>query len=113
MLVEVHDGDELQSALAAGAEIVGINNRDLRDFSVDMERTARLMEQDPGVGDGRLGVGDRDRRAAATGCKAAGVQAVLVGESLMRAPDPAAALRALTAPGDRAGVHFRSSDSAL
>ncbi len=47
MLVEVHDRDELDVALALGAEIIGINNRDLRDFSVDLERTARLMEHVP------------------------------------------------------------------
>ncbi len=94
VLVEVHDRDELERALAIGAEIVGINNRDLRDFSVDVERTARLMDDVPpavsvvsesGIFDAEqlLRLGER------------GVQAVLVGESLMRSPDPAAALQTL------------------
>ncbi len=45
--MEVHDRDELRVALAIGAEIVGINNRDLRDFSVDVERTERLLDDVP------------------------------------------------------------------
>jgi indole-3-glycerol phosphate synthase len=94
VLVEVHDRAELHSALELGADIVGINNRDLRDFSVDIERTEALMEEIPsgvtvvsesGIADaaqvGRLG----ER----------GVQAVLVGELLMRSADPAAAIEAL------------------
>ena len=47
VLVEVHDRSELRVALELGAEIVGINNRDLRNFSVDVERTARLMQDIP------------------------------------------------------------------
>ena len=94
VLVEVHDRDELQSALSVGAEIVGINNRDLRDFSVDVERTARLMG---GIPDGVMVVSESGIATAEQLHKLqrAGVAAVLVGESLMRAPDPAAALRAL------------------
>jgi indole-3-glycerol phosphate synthase len=94
VLVEVHDGEELQTALAVGAEIVGINNRDLRDFSVDVERTARLMG---GIPDGVTVVSESGIATAEQLDKLqrAGVAAVLVGESLMRAPDPAAALEAL------------------
>jgi indole-3-glycerol phosphate synthase len=94
VLVEVHDGEELQRALSVGAEIVGINNRDLRDFSVDVERTARLMGAIP---DGVMVVSESGIATAEQLDKLqqAGVAAVLVGESLMRAPDPAAALRAL------------------
>ena len=47
VLVEVHDGEELQCALGLGADLIGINNRDLRDFSVEVGRTSRLMEQVP------------------------------------------------------------------
>ncbi len=47
VLVEVHDRAELETALEAGAEIVGVNNRDLRDFSVDVQRTEALMEHMP------------------------------------------------------------------
>ena len=99
VLVEVHDGDELQSALAHGAEIIGINNRDLKDFSVDMERTARLMSRIPKsvtvVSESGISTPEQLGRL-----QAAGVQAVLVGETLMRSSDPAAALRALRAPGN-------------
>ena len=68
VLVEVHDSAELFIALDAGADLIGINNRDLRDFSVDVGRTFALLEGDPRGDDGRLGVGDRRCRAAgATG----------------------------------------------
>ena len=50
VLVEVHDGEELARALAVGAEVIGINNRDLRDFSVDTERTVKLVDADPARG---------------------------------------------------------------
>jgi indole-3-glycerol phosphate synthase len=96
VLVEVHDGEELRSALGQGAEIVGINNRDLRDFSVDVGRTARLIDQVP------AGVTVVSESGIATaeqlvGLERAGVHAVLVGESLMRASDPEAALKELRA----------------
>jgi indole-3-glycerol phosphate synthase len=93
-LVEVHDEDELAVALEIGAQIVGINNRDLRDFSVDTGRTERLMAAMPegviAVSESGIGGAEQLRRLCERG-----VQAVLVGESLMRAGDPAAALRAL------------------
>jgi indole-3-glycerol phosphate synthase len=94
VLVEVHDRDELQRALALGAEIVGVNNRDLRDFSVDVQRTERLMgEIPPGVlVVSESGIGEPAQLERLQG---RGVQAVLVGETLMRAGDPAAALRGL------------------
>ena len=99
VLVEVHDGEELRSALGSGADIVGINNRDLRDFSVDMERTARLMSSIPAsvtvVSESGISSSEQLGRL-----QRAGVQAVLVGETLMRSADPATALRALTASGD-------------
>ena len=101
VLVEVHDGEELERALAHGAEIVGINNRDLRDFSVDMERTARLMSGIPAsvtvVSESGISTPDQLGRL-----QRAGVHAVLVGEALMRSADPAAALSALRAPGNAA-----------
>jgi indole-3-glycerol phosphate synthase len=93
-LVEVHDRAELERALALGAAIVGINNRDLRTFTIDRELAIRLRALVPpdrvvvaesGIRDG----GDVDR------LRAAGVDAMLVGETLMRAPDPGAALTAL------------------
>jgi indole-3-glycerol phosphate synthase len=95
VLVEVHDRDELGAALALGADIVGINNRDLRDFSVDVRRTASLMDEIPAgvtvVSESGISNAEQLR-----GLGERGVQAVLVGESLMRSRDPARALRALT-----------------
>jgi indole-3-glycerol phosphate synthase len=95
VLVEVHDRAELQRALELGADIVGVNNRDLRDFSVDLERTAQLMDEiPPGVlVVSESGIGAPEQLAR---LQDRGVQAVLVGETLMRAADPAAALRELT-----------------
>ena len=95
-LVEVHDSRELQTALAVKPALVGINNRDLRDFSVDVGRTERLMrEMAPGVRVvSESGIAGPEQLA---GLAAMGVDAVLVGESLMRAHDPGAALRELVA----------------
>jgi indole-3-glycerol phosphate synthase len=103
-LVEVHDRDELHTALEAGADIVGINNRDLRDFSVEVQRTERLLDEvPPGVTvvseSGISSAGQLQRLAQQ------GVQGVLVGESLMRSPDPAVALAELQS--------FRDADVAL
>jgi indole-3-glycerol phosphate synthase len=94
VLIEVHDHAELQRALAVGAELIGVNNRDLRDFSVDLERTARLL---PEIPDDVVVVSESGIHSAEQlrSLQAAGVHAVLVGETLMRAPDPAAALREL------------------
>jgi indole-3-glycerol phosphate synthase len=94
VLVEVHDAAELHSARELGAQLIGINNRDLRDFSVDVQRTFHLLgEVPPGVAI----VSESGIATPAQLCEleARGVRAVLVGETLMRAPDPAAALREL------------------
>ncbi len=101
VLVEVHDGEELRTALSVGSELIGINNRDLRDFSVDVQRTARLMVEIP------AGVIVVSESGIATAeqllhLHKAGVQAVLVGESLMRSAEPESALRALRAQVDGA-----------
>lgn len=96
VLVEVHDRAELLRALELGADIIGINNRDLRDLSVDLERTELLMDEIPSgvtiVSESGIAGAEQVRRL-----RERGVQAVLVGESLMRSSDPAAALQALTA----------------
>ena len=98
VLVEVHDRDELQTALQIGAQLIGINNRDLRDFSVDVERTAKLMGEIPA---GVIVVSESGITGSEQLSKLedAGVDAVLVGEALMRSADPEAALRTLR--GDR------------
>jgi indole-3-glycerol phosphate synthase len=94
VLVEVHDAAELERALALQPEIVGINNRDLRDFSVDVARTRALRRAIPDgvvvVSESGIGSTEQLRQL-----EREGVDAVLVGESLMRAPDPARALDAL------------------
>jgi indole-3-glycerol phosphate synthase len=93
-LVEVHDERELEIALASGAEIVGVNNRDLRTFEVSLMTSLRLCEKIP---DSVLKVSESgilDRTDVVT-LSAEGYDAFLVGEHLMRSPDPAAALRAL------------------
>jgi indole-3-glycerol phosphate synthase len=94
VLVEVHDREELARALELGAEIIGVNNRDLRDFSVDVGRTESLMDEVPA---GVIVVSESGIAAVAQlrRLRRRGVQAVLVGETLMRAADPAAALREL------------------
>ena len=93
-LVEVHDKAELALALDAGAYLLGINNRDLRDFSVDVARTSQLMAEVPGEVTvvSESGIATAAQLAA---LERQGVHGVLVGESLMRAPDPAEALLAL------------------
>ncbi len=96
VLVEVHDAAELDVALESGADLVGINNRDLRDFSVDVQRTARLLAQVPAT----TAIVSESGIASAGQLRSLqeqGVQAVLVGESLMRAEDPERALRTLRA----------------
>jgi indole-3-glycerol phosphate synthase len=93
-LVEVHDHEELASAARVGACLIGVNNRDLRDFSVDVERTTRLLGAMPS---GAIVVSESG--IASSGqlreLERQGVAAVLVGETLMRAPNPRAALAAL------------------
>ncbi len=96
-LVEVHSREELDRALAAGARIVGVNNRDLRDFSVHIETSLELIERIPeeciAVSESGLRThGDLER------LRAAGFDAFLIGEFLMKSADPGAALRGLLAP---------------
>jgi indole-3-glycerol phosphate synthase len=93
-LVEVHDEKELERATNAGARIIGINNRNLRDFSVDLGASERLAKQIP---DGVLRVAESGikTRADIDRLRTAGFDAFLVGESLLRQTDRAAAVRQL------------------
>ena len=94
-LVEIHDEEELERALEIDADIIGINNRDLEDFSVDIERTFDLIADVPAgkVVVSESGITDRHQIEE---LEQVGVDAVLIGEFLMRAPDPEAAVRELT-----------------
>jgi indole-3-glycerol phosphate synthase len=97
VLVECHDAEELPRVLDAGTTLVGINNRNLRNFETRLEQTLNLMLRIP---PGVTVVSESGIRTPADlrTLAAAGVHAVLVGESLMRAPDVGAALAALRSP---------------
>jgi indole-3-glycerol phosphate synthase len=100
-LVEAHDAAEVDAAVAAGARVIGVNHRDLSTFEVDMQLSARLR---PRIPPDRILVAESGIREAADVARlaAAGADAILVGESLMRRPDPGEALAALLA-GARPG----------
>jgi indole-3-glycerol phosphate synthase len=94
-LVEVHDERETAAALEAGAKAVGVNHRDLRDFSVDLGLTETLRRLVPPdvvlvAESGIHGAGDARRM------REAGADAILVGELLMRSEDPASQIREMT-----------------
>jgi len=107
-LVEVHDEAELERALGAGAEMVGVNQRDLTTFAVDPGRAERLGGRIPpevvAVAESGITGPDDARRLAGVG-----YQAVLVGESLVRAADRRAAVRDLT--GQRIGARHAPRDA--
>lgn len=96
VLCEVHDEEELQRALDAGCDLIGVNTRDLRTFKVNGETALRLAERLPKnvvrVAESGIRSGEDIARL-----RAAGYQAFLIGESLMRAERPGEALRALFA----------------
>lgn len=93
-LTEAHDETEIAAAVSAGARMIGVNNRNLRDFSVDFNNSSRLREHIP---PGTLFVAESGVKtpADAARLRSIGADAALVGETLMRAPDKAAALAAL------------------
>lgn len=94
VLVEVHDVDEVTVALEADASIIGINNRDLRDFSVDVNRTFDILSEIPA---GKTVVAESGifERSQVESLEEVGVDAILVGEALMRSEDPEVAVRKL------------------
>lgn len=100
VLVEVHDAAELAVALELGAEIIGVNNRDLRDFSVEIERTFELLDA---IGPDTIVVAESGINSAAhlAALRERGVHAALIGERLMREEDPASALAALISGSQR------------
>ena len=101
-LVETHDEEEIRAAVQAGARMIGVNNRNLKDFSVDLDHAARLQTLIPSD---RLFVAEsgvtEPRDAAAL--RAAGADAILVGEAMMRAEDKPAFLRAMRSAAEEAG----------
>ena len=98
-IVEIHDEDELEAALEVDADVLGINNRNLEDFSVDIQRTFDLLHDVPA---GKVVVSESGihTREQIDELEQVGVDAVLIGEALMRAPDPELAVRQLTQPED-------------
>ena len=96
LLVEAHDAAELERAVALGAEVIGINARDLTSFAIDRQAQLALVAKAPRnrliVAESAIG-----NRAHAAEAELAGADAVLVGSTLMRAPDPAAKLGELLA----------------
>jgi indole-3-glycerol phosphate synthase len=96
VVCEVHDSEELQRAVDAGCDLIGVNSRDLRTFKVDLETAFRLAELIPGnvvrVAESGIQTGGDISRL-----RAAGYEAFLIGESLMRAASPGEALRTLIA----------------
>jgi indole-3-glycerol phosphate synthase len=93
-IVEVHDEEELERALEVDADVIGINNRNLADFSVDLAVTYELLTDVP-AGKTVVSESGIHTRADVEELEHVGVDAVLVGEALMRAPDPEAACRDL------------------
>jgi indole-3-glycerol phosphate synthase len=111
-LVEVHDEEDLERALELDVDVLGINNRDLDDLSVDLETTPELITDVPA---GKTVVSESGYRnyEQIAELERIGVDAVLVGESLMRADDPEAAIRELTRDDEATREHLadRAIDS--
>jgi indole-3-glycerol phosphate synthase len=103
-LVEVHNEEELDRALEAGAETIGINNRDLDEGTVDIATTFELM---PDVPAGKTVVAESGISSShqLDELERIGVDAVLIGEALMRAEDPEAATRELARPEEGTREH--------
>jgi indole-3-glycerol phosphate synthase len=98
-LVEVHDERELEVALDVEADVLGINNRDLGDFSVDIERTYELLSDVP-AGKTVVSESGFSTRDQLDDLERVGIDAVLIGETLMRADDVEQAVRRLSGGGD-------------
>jgi indole-3-glycerol phosphate synthase len=104
-LVEVHDAEELERALEAGAEVIGINNRNLEDMSVDVATTFELM---PDIPAGKTVVAESgiSGRGELEELDRVGVDAVLIGGALMVAEDPEAKVRELTGSDESTREHL-------
>jgi indole-3-glycerol phosphate synthase len=93
-IVEVHDEDELESALEIDCDVIGINNRNLEDFTVTLETTYELLSDVP-LGKTVVSESGINQRSQIEELERVGVDAVLIGETVMRAEDPEAAVREL------------------
>jgi indole-3-glycerol phosphate synthase len=105
VVVEVHKEEELETALTVDADVLGINNRNLDDFSVDVQTTFELMADVP-AGKTVLSESGIAERETLEELERVGVDAVLIGEALMRAEDPEAKVRELTADEESTREHF-------
>ena len=101
-LTETHDEEEIRTAVAAGAKIIGVNNRNLKDFTVDFDNAARLRDRIPAdcIYVAESGVKTPEDVQL---LKKIGADAALIGETLMRAENPAAKLRELKQEKERTG----------
>jgi len=97
VLCEVHSPDEIERVLPLGCEMYGVNSRDLRTFQVDIQRAEAMAQRLPAEAV-RVAESGIHTAADVMRMQAAGFNAFLIGESLMRAPDPGTALEALLAP---------------
>lgn len=104
-LVEVHDEADLERALAVGADVIGINNRNLEDFSVNIETTVELLTDVP-AGKTVVSESGYARREQLDELERIGVDAVLMGETLMRAEDPEELIRELTLDDEATREHY-------
>jgi indole-3-glycerol phosphate synthase len=104
-LVEVHDEEDLERALELDADVLGINNRNLKDLTVDLETTTELIVDVP-AGKTVVSESGYERYEQISELERIGVDAVLVGETLMRAPDPELAVRELTRDDEATREHL-------
>jgi indole-3-glycerol phosphate synthase len=104
-LVEVHDEAELERALTVDADVIGINNRNLDDFTVDVEATLRLLTDVP-AGKTVVSESGYSRREQLDELDRIGVDAVLIGEALMRAEEPELLIRELTRDEEATREHY-------
>jgi indole-3-glycerol phosphate synthase len=104
-LVEVHDEPELERALTIDADVLGINNRNLNDFTVDVEATVRLLTDVP-AGKTVVSESGYSHREQLDELERIGVDAVLIGEALMRAEDPELMIRELTRDEEATREHY-------
>jgi indole-3-glycerol phosphate synthase len=112
VLCEAHNEEELRLAVDAGSDLIGVNNRDLRTFKVDVNTALRLAEMIPQdvISVAESGI---DNGADIARLRAAGYQAFLIGESLMKAELPGEALQSLIAEAEREGLALNTRDHKL